>query len=178
MEKILISACLVGDKTRYDGKSNYHPIVKKLLERYELVPFCPEVEGGLKIPRPTSERVRYEVLSSSLSKDTKEHINVTKEFTLGAEKALNLCKYLNIKLAILKEDSPSCGVHRIYNGLFQNRKIPGVGVTTELLIKNNIKVLNENEVEGYLKEVTAREEEHKRIVKEKREKKLNFINKK
>ena len=55
MEKILISACLVGDKTRYDGKSNYNPLIKKLLEKYELVPFCSEVEGGLNVPRLPSE---------------------------------------------------------------------------------------------------------------------------
>ena len=55
MEKILISACLVGDKCKYDGKSNYTPLINQLLEKYELVPFCPEVEGGLPIPRNPSE---------------------------------------------------------------------------------------------------------------------------
>ena len=55
MEKIVISACLVGDKTRYDGKGNYHPLIKELLEKYELVPFCGEVEGGLSTPRVPSE---------------------------------------------------------------------------------------------------------------------------
>ena len=55
MEKILISACLIGDKTKYDGHSNYHPLIKKLMEKYDLVPFCPEVEGGLPIPRLPNE---------------------------------------------------------------------------------------------------------------------------
>ena len=63
MEKILISACLIGDKTRYDGHSNYSPLIKELLEKYELVPFCSEVEGGLPTPRKPSERRKDKVLN-------------------------------------------------------------------------------------------------------------------
>lgn len=145
MEKILISACLVGDKTRYDGKSCYNPLVKQLLEKYELVPFCPEVEGGLKIPRKKNERSRDEVYNE-------DHISVSKEFNLGATKALSICQYLNIKVAILKEDSPSCGTHTIYNGLFQDRKVRGMGVTAELLKKNHIRTISENEITDFLNE--------------------------
>ena len=88
MKKILISACLIGDKTRYDGKSNYHPLVKDLLAYYQLVPFCPEVEGGLKTPRIPSERRKNEVKNKKMA-------DVTAQFNLGAEKALNICQYLN-----------------------------------------------------------------------------------
>lgn len=163
MRKILISACLIGDKVRYDGKGNYHPLVKELLKYYELVPFCPEVEGGLKIPRKKSERRKNEVKNEELT-------DVTDKFTLGAEKALNICQYLNIKMAILKEDSPSCGVHRIYNGLFQNRKIPGQGWTTELLTKHGIKVISEEEIEDLLKIKKAEEERKEIKAKEKPQK--------
>lgn len=145
MKKILISACLVGDKVRYDGKGAYNPLVKQLLEKYELVPFCPEVEGGLKSPRLRCERRDDKVLNE-------KKIDVTKKFSDGAEKALNICQYLNIKTAILKEDSPSCGVHTIYNGLFQNRKVPGMGMTAELLKKHGIEVISDNEIEDYLEE--------------------------
>lgn len=145
MEKILISACLVGDKTRYDGKGCYNPLVKELLTKYELVPFCPEVEGGLKTPRKKNERSRNEVYNE-------DYVKVTKEFNLGASKALSICKYLNIKVAILKEDSPSCGTHTIYNGLFQDRKVRGMGITAELLKKNNIRTISENEITDFLKE--------------------------
>ena len=144
MEKILISACLVGDKTKYDGHSNYNPLIKDLLELYELVPFCPEVEGGLKIPRDPSE-IRGDKVISSKGRD------VTRFFNEGAEKALNICKYLDIKLAILKEASPSCGSSEIYDGSFSNRKIKGEGITTALLRKNGIKVINESEIESLLK---------------------------
>lgn len=144
MEKILISACLVGDKVRYDGKGQYHPLVKELLEKYELVPFCPEVEGGLKTPRVPSEVRGDRVIN-------KEGRDVTRQFTSGAEQALNICKYLNIKIAILKDHSPSCGSTMIHNGLFDGRMVKGKGVTTQLLESHGIKVINENEIEELLK---------------------------
>jgi len=145
MKKILISACLIGDKTRYDGKSNYNPLVKRLLEKYELVPFCPEVEGGMKTPRLRSERREDRVINE-------KKIDVTDFFISGAKKALSICQYLNIKVAILKEESPSCGTHMIHNGLFQNRLVPGKGVTAELLNKHGILTINENEIEQFLEE--------------------------
>ena len=144
MEKILISACLVGDKCRYDGHTNYTPLIKDLLEKYELVPFCPEVEGGLPTPRKPSERKGDKVINNA-GKD------VTRNFLLGAEKALNICKYLNIKIAILKENSPSCGVNQIYDGNFNKKLIKGEGVTTELLRKNGVTVYTENQIEELLK---------------------------
>ena len=143
MEKILISACLIGDKVRYDGKSQYHPLIKELLEKYELVPFCPEVEGGLKTPRVPSE-VRGERVINKEGKD------VTAQFNSGAEKALNICKYLNITKAILKDNSPSCGSTLIHNGLFDGRMIKGKGVTTKLLESHGISVYSENEIEKLL----------------------------
>ena len=143
MEKILISACLVGDKCRYDGHGNYTPLTKDLLEKYELVPFCCEVEGGLPTPRAPSERVGRKVMNTH-GKD------VTNYFLDGAERALNICKYLGIKIAILKEGSPSCGVNEIYDGTFKNRKIKGQGVLTELLRSNGITVYNEHQIEELL----------------------------
>ena len=143
MEKILISACLVGEKTRYDGKSNYHPLIKQLLEKYELIPFCSEVEGGLSIPRKPSEIQKDRVVN----KDGKD---VTRNYQNGAQKALNICKYLDIKIAILKDGSPACGVHQIHDGSFSGRKIKGMGVTASLLSKNGIKVISEDEIETLL----------------------------
>lgn len=143
MEKILISACLVGDKTKYDGKSNYHPLIKDLLEKYELVPFCPEVEGGLPTPRQPSEIVGNKVV-------TKVGKDVTKNFQDGASKALMICQYLGIKIAILKEGSPSCGLNQVYDGTFSGRKIKGSGITAKLLIQNGIKVITENDIEEFL----------------------------
>jgi len=143
MEKILISACLVGDKVKYDGHSNYNDKVKLLLEKYELVPFCPEVEGGLPIPRKPSERVK----DSVKMEDGKD---VTKSFEKGAELALNICLYLGIKIAILKENSPSCGSKKIYDGTFSKKLTNGQGVTTELLRKKGIRVISEEEIDELL----------------------------
>lgn len=144
MEKILISACLVGDKTKYDGHSNYTPLIEELLKKYELVPFCPEVEGGLTTPRDPSE-IKGDKVYSNKGRD------VTRFFLLGAEKALNICKYLNIKVAILKEGSPSCGSNEIYDGSFTNKKKKGEGITASLLKQNGIKVINEKEIEDFLR---------------------------
>ena len=143
-ERILISACLVGDKCRYDGKSNLSPKIAALLEKYELVPFCPECEGGLKTPRIPSERVGDKVIN-------KEGRNVTRQYEKGAELAWNICFFLKIKTAILKENSPSCGVHKIHDGTFSGKLIDGMGTTTELLKEKGINVISEEEIDTLLK---------------------------
>ncbi len=131
MEKILISACLVGENTRYDGKSNYLPIVEKLKEKYDLIPFCPEMAGGLSVPRDPCEIKGLDIV-------TKEGVSKAKEYNLGAKKALEACKLFGIRIAILMESSPSCGVRNIHDGHFNKTKIPGKGVTTRLLESNGI----------------------------------------
>lgn len=139
MERILISACLVGDNVKYDGGNNKNPLIEKLLEKYELVPFCPEVEGGLPTPRHPSEQ-RGEQVVNDLDED------VSDEFNRGADLALNICLYLKITKAILKERSPSCGVHEIYDGSFSHKVIPGMGVTAALLKRKGITVYSEDEI--------------------------------
>lgn len=146
MQKVLISACLIGDKVRYDGKGNYIPVIKELLEYVELVPFCAEVEGGLKTPRPKSEIRKDRVINE-------KEIDVTKYFVDGAKKALNICKYLDIKVAILKENSPSCGVKKIHSGKFDNKLIDGQGVLTKLLNDNGIRIISSDDVNDYLNEL-------------------------
>lgn len=155
MDKILVSACLLGEKTKYDGGDNLVEGLNGLLEFYELVPFCPEVEGGLPIPRVPSERKGNWVKN-------KEGADVTSEFALGAEKALRLCKTFGITMAILKQGSPSCGSKEIYDGFFRNKKIAGQGVTAALLAKNGIRVMDEEEglalLQRRLERKQAREE--------------------
>ena len=146
MEKVLISACLVGDKVRYDGKGSYDPRIKELLEYVELVPFCAEMEGGLKAPRPKSEIRRNQVINE-LGKD------VTRNFVDGAKKGLNICNYLDIKVAILKEHSPSCGVNEIYDGTFRKRLVKGEGYLTRILRQNGIRVISSEDISSYLEEL-------------------------
>lgn len=143
MEKILISACLVGDNCKYNGGNNLNPHIEKLLEKYELIPFCPEVEGGLNIPRNPSE-----IKGNSVFMDNGN--DVTENFNKGAKKALMLCLYLKIKKAVLKERSPSCGTHQIHDGSFSNKLINGMGVSAKLLKDNGIEVYSEEELDKLL----------------------------
>ena len=138
-EKILVSACLFGLSCRYDGKEKPDERVIALKEKYELVPFCPEIYGGLETPRTPSERVDDKVIM-------KNGRDVTENYKRGAEGALYLCKTMGIKKAVLKERSPSCGNGKIYDGSFSGTLKDGDGVTAELLKKNGIEVFGESEV--------------------------------
>lgn len=137
-EKVLISACLLGEKCRYDGQAKKVNGLIELTKYYDLIPVCPEMSGGLKVPRDPSEIVQDKVL-------TKNGKDVTENYNSGAYWANSICQIYHIKLAILKEDSPSCGTHFIHDGLFDGKKIPGQGITTKKLVKMGIKVINEKE---------------------------------
>ena len=137
---ILVSSCLLGNPCRYDGKSKGDERVIALLEKYRLIPVCPEVMGGLKIPRNPCERVNDKVISITGE-------DCTKNYNIGAQKTLKLAKMFNCKYAILKEKSPSCSANFIYDGSFSKRLIDGEGVTAQLLKKEGIIVLTENEID-------------------------------
>lgn len=131
-EKLLVSACLLGENCKYSGGNNYTPAVEALKERFELIPVCPEQLGGLPTPRVPSERVGDRVLN-------REEADVTDAFRLGAEKALEIALAHGVRRAVLQERSPSCGSGMIYDGTFSGNLIPGQGVTAELLRKNGIR---------------------------------------
>lgn len=141
---LLVSACLCGIKCRYDGGSNEISIITNLVKQGKAIPVCPEVLGGLPIPRTPAEIISDQ--NGSKNVVNKSGIDLTKEFTLGAEKALEIAEAANAKIAILKAKSPSCGCGLIYDGSFTGRKIPGNGLTAELLLKNNIKVYTEENI--------------------------------
>ena len=134
-EKILISACLIGLNCKYNGGNNENSKLVELMKEKDLVPICPEQLGGLKTPRVSAERKQEKVI-------TKEGVDVTKEYQKGAEEVLNLAKKLNIKKAILKSRSPSCGIDENYDGTFSHTLIKRDGVTAELLKKNGIEVIS------------------------------------
>ncbi|MCR5348997.1 MAG: DUF523 domain-containing protein [Bacilli bacterium] len=138
MEKILVSACLLGDNCTYKGTNNLQPYLQQLNQFYDIIPFCPEVEGGLPTPRKPSE-----IRGSFVYHD--DGTEVTAQFREGAFKAVQIASYFNVRLAILKERSPSCGVHQIHDGTFSNRLIPGEGITAAALRHNGVEVLNEEE---------------------------------
>ena len=147
MEKLLISACILGISSRYDGKSKKcieDSELKALEDKYTLVPFCPEIYGGLPTPRTPSERVGDRVLM-------KDGTDVTENYEKGASEALLLCRTLGIKKALLKAKSPSCGKGRVYDGSFTGTLTDKDGVTAELLISYGIEVFSENEISDLLK---------------------------
>ena len=141
-EKLGISQCLLGDPCRYDAQSKglSEEELLRLRIRFNLIPFCPEQLGGLPTPRTPSEIVGEEVIM----KDGK---NVTGEYNLGAEKSLNILLENRCKKALLKEKSPSCGKHSIYDGSFSNTLVKGEGITASLLQKNNIRIYSEDELD-------------------------------
>lgn len=138
-EKAMISACLLGVNCKYDGGNNRLPdeTIGKLVSQYELIPVCPECYGGLTTPRTPSERLGDRVVS-------KTGVDVTAQFNKGAEAALYLARLFNVKTAILKANSPSCGSGTIYDGTFTGTLAGGDGVTAELLKTHGIKIMNEN----------------------------------
>ena len=148
MDGYLVSACLLGICTRYDGRCCPVPQLIQLAARGLAVPVCPEVAGGLPIPRPPAEIVGGDgqaVLDGRARVLTIEGEDVTNAFLAGARQALETAQRLGIRQAVLKEDSPSCGGRRIYDGTFSGRTVSGQGVAAALLQHNGITVLSEEE---------------------------------
>ena len=141
--RLLISACLLGCRCRYDGASKPQPWIAALAERHELVPVCPEQMGGLATPRLPAERQGDRVM-------TKEGADVTAQYRRGAEEALRLCRLFHCQAALLKERSPSCGCGSVYDGTFTGVLTAGDGVTAELLRAEGVPVYGESRAEELL----------------------------
>lgn len=141
--RLLVSACLLGARCRYDGACKAHPLAGELAKRHQLVPVCPEQLGGLPTPRPPAERRDGRIV-------TKDGTDVTEPFCRGAEEALALCRLLGCEAALLKERSPSCGQGMIYDGTFSGTLAAGDGVTAAALKEAGVPVYGESEVEKLL----------------------------
>lgn len=138
MEKpcILVSACLLGMNCRYNGKGELNSQVLALSRDAFLIPFCPEIYGGLATPRDPAERQGEKVMTAAGA-------DVTEQYKKGAEEALRLARLYGCRAAVLKERSPSCGRGQIYDGTYTRRLIPGDGVTARLLEQEQIPVFGE-----------------------------------
>lgn len=145
-EKLLISACLLGFRCKYDGGTNSLPADKlaALRAAYDLIPVCPETAGGLPIPRAPSERRGGRVVSC-------EGNDVTDAYEQGARVALALTERFGCRKALLKERSPSCGAGEIYDGSFNHSRVPGDGVAAEALRRAGLALYGESEIEKLLK---------------------------
>ena len=147
---ILVSACLLGINCQYNGESD---LTKELLEflknKGEFIAVCPEVLGGLPIPRDGNEIIGgtgKDVIAKKTKVKSVKGKDVTKEFLKGAKQILKIAKQNKVDLAILKAKSPSCGVGLIYDGTFSRNLIKGDGVSAALLRKNGIKVMTEKDL--------------------------------
>lgn len=151
MNKILISACLLGREVRYNGSSLAlsSQILDRWLSEDRIFPSCPEVDGGMLIPRAPAEITEGEgsdVLAGRSCVVDINGLDVTEYFVRGAERALNLCREHNIKVAVLADGSPSCGSSLIYNGRFEAVKKAGAGVTAALLRQQGIQVFTQHSI--------------------------------
>lgn len=144
MIKILISSCLLGNNCKWNGRNNARELIMSIKDKVEFIPVCSEVLGGLPTPRIPSEIVGNRVINEI-------NLDVTDHFLEGAEKVLRIAKENNVKYAIFKERSPSCGVHQVYNGKFERTATEGKGITTRLLEKNGIRVYSDEEIEILIK---------------------------
>lgn len=147
---ILVSSCLLGVHAKYDGTvSNKNDLLMKYCHLGKYIPVCPEQLGGLGTPRNPVEIIggnSCDLLAGSAKAKNNEKEDVTEQFLRGAEETLRLAKIFRVKAAILKERSPSCGVHMIYNGNFEHITLEGRGVTAELLSRSGITLYSEEDL--------------------------------
>lgn len=141
---VLVSACLMGFRCRYDGGAQRLSCLDALRERHVLIPVCPEVMGGLPTPREPSEIRDGRVMS-------RDGRDVTQAFLCGAQEAVRLAQACGCECALLKERSPSCGLGKVYDGTFTGTLTEGDGVCARLLTERGVRVIGETGVEELLK---------------------------
>lgn len=140
---IIVSACLLGENCKYSGGSNDCKALHSLLEGHHVIPVCPEVIGGLPVPRSPAEIVNGVVMNQLGN-------SVDLEFRNGAEKAFQIALTQKADLAILQPRSPSCGTREIYDGTFQKHLIPGQGIFASMLMQAGIPMIEPDEAGEYL----------------------------
>lgn len=153
IKMILVSACLAGLNVRYDSKNCLYEKIRELMEEKKAVSVCPEVLGGLSIPREPAEIIGgdgEDVLDGKARVVNISGQDVTAEFLKGAYAALEKSTEVGASLIILKESSPSCGSSMIHDGQFSGRKIAGNGVTSALLKRNGFNVMSEVQFLEYI----------------------------
>ncbi len=143
---LLISSCLLSNNLRWDSKIIKIDGIEKLNEYFNLIPICPEVEARLTVPRLPSEIKEDKVIN-------KNNEDITSYFIKGSDIAYQKAIKYNIKYALLKDKSPSCGVNLIYDGTFSGKTKKGEGFTTSKLRQLNIKIYNENQIDELINEV-------------------------
>ena len=166
MQRVMLSRCLLGEPARYDGSVYFyeHPVLRRWLAEGRIVSVCPEMAGGLPVPRPAAEiNSALSPLSLPNGQTSARVVDATgQDFTLafvnGAEQIVALARQEGIRIAVLKERSPSCGSSLIYDGSFGSKQIPGEGIATRRLRQAGIRVFSEAqlaEADEYLWQLVA-----------------------
>ena len=145
-KKVLISACLLGKNCRYNGGHSQLNELNKL--DVEWISVCPEESGGLGTPRPSAEmQENAETILNGKGKIiTNKGKNVTAEFIQGAEQSLQLGLGAEVKIAVLKSKSPSCGIGKIYDGSFTKILKTGDGIFAHLCHENDIECISSDNI--------------------------------
>ena len=147
---ILVSACLAGINCKYNGGNNFNVKIAEMVAGGQAIPVCPEQLGGCTTPRATAEisgGTGADVLHAGARVIRKNGEDITEEFIKGAEEVLRIARLTCADRAVLKSKSPSCGCGLIYDGTFSGKLKEGNGVTAELLIRNGIDVVSEDEID-------------------------------
>lgn len=149
-----VSRCLIGEACTYKASHNLIKGFQKLYQQGKVIPVCPEVLGGLSIPRYPSEIVSQNplIVMNNQGED------VTNEYLEGAKKAIQIFLDNHVDVAVLKYRSPSCGNDGVYDGTFSHRLIDGQGVFAKMCEQAGIQVFNENEIDKFLKYIGKEEE--------------------
>lgn len=144
---ILVSACLIGRRCRYDGGGfDQYPDLRSLVEEGRAIAVCPEELGGLSTPRPPAELVGGDgagALAGAAHLHTQDGTDVTSAFLKGAEATARIAAAHGARTAVLKARSPSCGCHGVYDGTFSGALVPGMGVTAARLTAMGLVVHSE-----------------------------------
>lgn len=140
--KILVSACILGENCKYNGKNNRNQKAIDLLKNNEIISICPEVLAGMKTPRPCAEVINGLVTDENGN-------NVHLEYVNAVNLALSKIQNEKIDLAILQSRSPTCGVNEIYDGSFKGNLISGMGLFAKALKEKGYKIID---VETFINE--------------------------
>ena len=138
--KIVVSACLLGENCKYNGGNNRNEALIRMLSGHSVIPVCPEVLGGLPVPRTPAE-----VVGGTVTNRNGE--SVDEAFRRGAQKALDIANREKPDLIILQSRSPSCGVKQIYDGTFSGTLIPGQGIFARMAEEAGFRVMDAEDVQ-------------------------------
>lgn len=144
--RILVSACILGDNCKYNGKSNRNQFAIDLMKYHEIIPICPEILAGMPTPRPCAEIVNGVVMDENGN-------DVHAEYISAVEMALSKIENLDIDLAVLQSRSPTCGVNQIYDGSFSGNLKTGMGLFAQALKQKGYTVID---IETYVDEYSKK----------------------